>query len=257
MLDASDAHNALLVRKNSNGETIVRKRLQDAISSLVPDAEHQIEHLFSLSNSSQFLFSDCVLLVEGKTERKILPHIFQSVKGISLGQAKIALIPLDGVTNLCKSMAILHEMDLPSKAIVDLDYAFSGAISDGLLEQRDPDLLALKIELERMETLCEITLHDSTRLPKNGIQGSASNGYQILAQQSAMKTHIDNIHNKLLPHGIWLWTRGAIEPHLGIKGKTERDWARFLNLVSTKGYESACSNDQKAISLFDWIHPDG
>lgn len=253
MIEPADSQNALLVRKGRDGKCIVRRRMRDAINTLVPDADHQIEHLFSLSNSSQFLFSDYVVLVEGKTERKLLPIIFHSALGKSLGQMKIALLALDGITNLSNTMAILNEMDLPTKAVVDLDYAFNNAIINGHLRKDDPDIVALLLQLERLESRGEITLHDDTRLPINGIQGKAYVAYQILALEVDSAKNIESIHKKLLDQHIWLWTKGTIEPHLGLQGKTERHWAIFIDRVSKDGYAEACSNDQKAISILEWL----
>lgn len=253
MIEASDAQNTLHVRKNDAGKTMLRKRLKDAIDIVVPNAVHQIEHLFSLSNSSQFLFSDSVLVTEGKTEKKLLPHIFQSVKGRTFGQMKIALIALDGVGNLNKTIAILRGMDLPAKAIVDLDYAFRGAIDEGILLATDTDISALKKQLERMESRLELNLDSATRLPVKGVQGSAAKGFELLAADAASAAHIERLHAKLRLHNIWLWTKGSFEPHLGIRNKTEHAWAEYMNTVSTHGFEKACSGDPKTMGVLDWI----
>lgn len=253
LIQPEDAQHVLLVRKLANGKTTVRKRLRDAIDVVVPDAQHQTEHLFSLSNASQFLFSDSVLVIEGKTERKLLPAIYQSHTQKSLGQNKMALISLDGTTNLSRTLRILEELDLPTKAIVDLDYAFTRATADGFLEELDPDLASLKLTLGEMGRNGEITIDQRTQLPMRGIQGGAAEAYLLLAARADTEEVIERLHLKMLRHGIWLWTRGAIEPHLGLNGKNEAAWAKFQKKMTEESYSVACGNDPKAIQLIGWI----
>ena len=241
------------MRKLANGQTTVRKRLRDALDVVVPDAQHQTEHLFSLSNASQFLFADAVLVIEGKTERKLLPAMYQSHTQKSLGQNKIAIISLDGTTNLSRTLRILGELDLPTKAIVDLDYAFTRATADGFLEELDPDLTSLKLTLVDMGRNGEITIDQRTQLPMKGIQGGAAEAYVLLAARADAEEAIERLHLRLLQHGIWLWTRGAIEPHLGLSGKNEAAWARFQKKILEESYSAACGNDAKALQLIDWI----
>lgn len=253
LIQPEDAQHVLLVRKGGNGETTIRKRLRDAIQNVVPGAQHQTEHLFSLSNASQFLFADSILVLEGKTERKLLPSIYQSYKQKSLGQSKVALISLDGCTNLSKTLRILTEMDMPTKAVVDLDYAFTRASSDGFIEATDADLVSLKNIFTRMATNGEVTIDPLTGLPMKGPQGTASDAYMLLAARTDTNAEIESLHQKLLVHGIWLWTRGAIEPHLNLTAKTESAWAAFQQSMGESSYQTACNNDAKAIQLIDWI----
>lgn len=253
LIQAEDAQHVLLVRKHDDGKTAIRKRLRDAIDVVVPDAQHQTEHLFSLSNSNQFLFADSVLVIEGKTERKLLPSIFQSHEGRSFGQVGVALIPLDGATNLSRTLRILKELDLPTKAIVDLDYAFTRACSDGFLDAADVDIATLKSTLENMERAGEVAIDARTRLPMKGVQGRAADAYMMLAARFDAAAPIENLHVKLLAHGIWLWTRGAIEPHLGLDEKNEAAWSAFKRKMDEGTYSAACANDIKAMELIDWI----
>ncbi|MGH8085008.1 MAG: ATP-dependent nuclease [Lysobacter sp.] len=248
-----DAQHVLLVRKNTEGETTIRRRLRDAVEIVVPDAQHQTEHLFSLSNSCQFLFAETVLVVEGKTEQKLLPAIYEHHHGTSLGQNRIALISLDGSSNISKTIKILREMDLPTRAIVDLDYIFTRAQNGDLLDDQDPDLTALKLKLEEMGQAGEISLNIETNLPKKGVQGPAAEAYMMLALREDATAHIEQLHQKLLVQGFWLWTRGAIEPHLKITTKNEAAWASFRNIMLTSSYADACQHDAKAMELMDWI----
>lgn len=159
MVTPEEARHSLLIRKNQQQGTYARKRLADAIQAVVPDSVHQMEQLFSLSHSTQVLFSERVILTEGKTELRLLPFIFENLTGKTLGQEKQALVAQSGVSDTRKSLEILNAMDLPAKAIVDLDYAFTGAVRDGFLSATDTDILSLKSILQILEQNNQITLN--------------------------------------------------------------------------------------------------
>lgn len=251
MITSEQAKYSLLIRKNNQRGTYARVRLADAIQALVPDSVHQMEQLFSLSHSTQVLFSEQVILTEGKTELRLLPYIFEKASGKTLGQEKFALVAQSGVSDTRKSLNILDEMDLPAKAIVDLDYAFTRAISDGFLQDTDPDINALKTILQRLEQQGQITLH-TTGLPKKGVV-KASKAFEILANERDALIHIENLHNRLRAQGIWIWTKGAIEAHIGTASKDELAWAQFKNSVDENGLQATCPEPQTLIELVSWL----
>lgn len=251
MITSEQAKYSLLIRKKDQRGTYARVRLADAIQNLVPDSVHQMEQLFSLSHSTQVLFSEQVILTEGKTELRLLPYIFENASGKTLGQDKFALVAQSGVSDTRKSLDILDEMDLPAKAIVDLDYAFTRAIRDGFLQDTDPDINALKAILQRLEQQGQITLH-TTGLPKKGVV-KASKAFEILANEQDALIHIENLHNRLKALGIWIWTKGAIEAHIGTTSKDELAWAQFKALVDANGLQATCPESQTLIELVGWL----
>lgn len=251
MVTSEKAKSSLLIRKNNQRGTYARVRLADAIQSLVPDSVHQMEQLFSLSHSMQVLFSEQVALTEGKTELRLLPYIFEIVSGKTLGQEKLALVAQSGVSDTRKSLSILGAMDLPAKAIVDLDYAFTRAINDGFLQEADPDINAVKVILQRLEQQGAITLH-TNGLPKNGVV-KPSKAFEILANEQDALIHIENLHNRLKPQGVWVWTKGAIEAHIGTASKDELAWAQFKSSVDANGLQATCPEPQTLIDLVNWL----
>lgn len=251
MVKAKDAQDSVLIRKSAANGTFARRRLRDAIEIVVPDATHAMEQLFTLGHASQVLFSDSVLLTEGKTELRLLPAIFEHIQSKTLGQNRIALIAQSGVSDTKKSMQILREMDLPSKAIVDLDYAFKGGISHGFVSQGNEDVSAIKQILARLAAANRITL-DQSGLPMKGVVRAAE-AYAILAQEVDAAPHIDGLHNLLLPQGIWLWKKGSIEDHLGLPSKDERAWARFLTDLDRVGLQALCPDPQSVRDMVAWV----
>lgn len=251
MVTATDAQNTLLVRKSQALGTHTRMRLHDAIQKIVPNSIHQMEHLFTLGNSSQVLFSDRVILTEGKTELRLMPSIVKSVLGKTLGQEKTALVAQDGVCNTKKSMAILQAMDIPSKAIVDLDYAMEGAVTHGFINPQDTAVAAIKKIFSRLEAAGNITLNPSTKTPKNGII-STSAAYSLMAAEADAIQPIEDLHGMLLKQNIWLWKKGAIESHLGLSEKNEFEWAKFQIKLEGQGLEQSCPDHVAISSMVTW-----
>ncbi|OYY73498.1 MAG: OLD family endonuclease [Gammaproteobacteria bacterium 28-57-27] len=252
MVSATDAQHALLMRKEPARGTYARRRLRDAIQVVVPDSVHQMEQLFTLGNSSQVLFADRVVLTEGKTELRLMPSIFQIIRARTLGQERSALVAQSGVNDTKKSMEILQAMDVPCKAIVDLDYALTGGVTHGFINANDPNVLSLKQILQRLENVGAITLNAATGLPKNGVV-RASEAFALLAAEPDATDPINNIHENFRAQNIWLWKRGAIETHLGINGKNEREWARFQTQLETLGLRSICPDHNAIEEMVNWI----
>lgn len=253
MITAEGAEKTLLIRKDNTLGTYSRKRLGDAIQNVVPNTVHQMEQLFSLSHSTQLLFAENVILTEGKTEQRLLPFLFKGIAGSTMGQEKHALIAQGGVGNTRKSLAILIEMDLPTKAICDLDYCFNGAITDNFLAENDSDIISIKAILQSIAPTNGISLNTSTGLPKNNPTISAAKAYEILAAESNAIPLIESLHNKMKAQGIWIWKKGAIEAHLGTTNKTESEWARFKRDVTDNGFNVTCNDYQSINDLIDWL----
>lgn len=251
MVTSEEAKHALLIRKNNSRGTYARLRLADAIQNIVPDSTHQMEQLFSLSHSTQVLFSEQVVLTEGKTELRLLPYIFEQISGKTLGQLKLALVAQSGVRDTKKSLAILSAMDLPAKAIVDLDYAFTRSVQDGFLLSDDPDITAAKEILQRLEQQNRISLA-ANGWPTKGVV-KAAKAFEILAAEQDAQVHIENLHNKLKSQGIWVWTKGAIEAHIGTTSKDELAWAKFKASVETDGITATCTTPLTLTNLVQWL----
>lgn len=252
MIIAKDAKNALLMTKKHPDGTRVRPRLQSVVEALVESPNHQLHQLFSLTNSSQVLFAEKVVLTEGKTELRLLPTLFQSVSGKTLGQASLAIVAMSGVSDTKKSMDILAALGLPACAIVDLDYAFRQAAKHGFLKADDPDLVACKAILERLAEAGAITL-DAGGLPTKGPNGPASKAYERLAAEGDAIPHVDSLVKKLRDQSLWLWSRGAIEPHVGLPEKSEHAWLNCQVSIESNGFDATCADAGGIRALMSWL----
>ncbi|NLB62572.1 MAG: AAA family ATPase [Fibrobacter sp.] len=227
MVTSDDVNSSLLIRKNIQRGTHMRKRIEDAVRQVIEDAPSQLQMLFSLSNSNELLFADYVLLTEGRTELRILPHLFERVSGDSFALIKCALVRQGGVSNTRKSMAVLRAMDMPVRAIVDLDYAFTTAAHDGFLKRDDRDIEYCKNLFRGLALQERIRLVNGIPVNRNS-SVSAADAYAMLAAMDEAQDAIENIHQKMLEKGIWVWKKGSIEHHLGLNGKNEHVWSNFI-----------------------------
>lgn len=246
------AETTLLMRKNDQQGTYTRLRLSDAIQQVVPNSVHQMEQLFSLSHSTQVLFAENVVLTEGKTELRLLPFLFKQACSKTMGQEKHALVAQSGVNDTKKSLEILAAMDLPAKAICDLDYGLTGAIRDGFVDAASPEVVAIKSRLAQIAPANNITLN-GVGLPKKNNHCTAAQAFEILANDAVAKPEILSLHNALKAQGIWLWTLGAIEAHIGIQSKDESAWAQFKNNVNQNGLAASCPDHQSILDLVEWV----
>ena len=252
MVTSEDVSTSLLIRKNKERGTFMRKRIEDAVHQVVQDAPSQLQMLFSLSNSNELLFADYVLLTEGKTEWRVLPALFERITGKSFALIKCALVRQGGVSNTRKSMQVLNAMDMPVRAIVDLDYAFTTATRDGFLEANDPDVKFCR------NLFRELAFHHHLRL-NNGLPVSkhsnisASMAYSMMASMPEAERPIKSIHAKLRSQGIWVWTHGAIEEHLGIKAKNEGAWNGFVERSKSPDFIKSLPDYEGILELCKWI----
>lgn len=253
MLTHEDVGNAILIRKNNQNGTFRRQTLKSAIPQIEQDALSQLHLMFSLSNASNILFSEKVILTEGKTECRILPKIVEKITTKSLGLHKYALVRQGGVSNTRKSMEVLRVMDLPAKAIVDLDYALKHAIDDGFLQPGDQDVqdcIALLIQIAPIHGINLGT--DNLPTNKNSSMSAAS-AIALLANQPQLRQNIDNLHLKLCAQNIWIWKKGAIEEHLGIHGKSEQIWATFVRDIEANGIQNTVSDFIEVQACINWL----
>lgn len=254
MITEKDVANTVLVRKNNQLGTYKRLSLREAIPMVEQQAPHQLTLLFSISHSSNILFSEKVIISEGKTENKLLPILIEKITGKSLLNHKTALVKMDGSGNTRKCMLVLSTMDLPTKAIVDLDFALKSGISEGYLLAGDANIAACLAELGAISAANNIFIGGDGWPAKNGHSVTAAEAFSILSQSANVSQNITNICNTLRAQNIWVWRKGTIENHLNLPGKTEAIWANFSNNLDTTDLNILLPNNHQEITAcVNWI----
>ncbi len=251
MITSKDVGNTLLIRKNDTHGTHKRNSLKAAIPTVVTTAPSQLELIFSLSHSSNILFSERVILAEGTTENRLLPSIIQKVTTRAIGLHKTALVSMGGSGNTRKAMLVLNTMDIPTKAIVDLDFALKHGERDGFLTAGDVDVAAIQAHLASIAPTLAITLNAGW--PTNSSM-SAADAFRLLAREAAIQANLVSLKTKMQAVGIYVWTKGTIEDHLGGIPKNETGWANFNARLDTEDLNVILPNDhQEMTDLVTWL----
>ncbi len=255
MITSTDVQNTILIRKSDHVGTHKRNSLRTAISKVAASYPSQLAILFSLSNSSNILFAEKVILAEGKTENRLLPKIIQKITGQTLGLHKTALVPLDGSGNIAKTIEVLSAMAIPTKAIVDLDYALREGERHGFLTVGDNDVKIIKDHLATIAPTHSICLNDGwPTSTKNGSSMPAFEAFVLLASEAVILSNFVSLKTKMKKAGIYIWTKGAIENHLGGVQKNEMGWADFNEKLETDELKVILPSDHTEIcDLINWL----
>lgn len=104
----------------------------------------------------------------------------------------------------------------------------------------------------------ELAFHFHLRLV-NGLPVSkrsnitAAKAYAMMAAMPEAERPIRSIHAKLRSQGIWVWTKGAIEEHLGLDGKNENVWSNFIERSKSQNFTRTLPDYESIEELCHWI----
>lgn len=251
-----------LVRKNEHGMTHIAPSVQHTLQQFSDDPKSQLNTLLELQNASEWLFADRVLLVEGKTERRILPRWIEHATGQSLAARKMALVEMQGAGALPKCMAVLKALGIPSFAIADLDFALTHAAHLPEPEALVPLLLEAKQQLATLAQADPLVLLGGNGLPRKPQtnvtpreQGyKPSETVKRWAATTAGKATARQLAERLRDHGVWLWPTGDIESHFGLDDKDEAAWRQFVaRLAEVDDWRACVTDEETAAAFLGWL----
>ncbi|MDV7144755.1 AAA family ATPase [Tropicimonas sp. TH_r6] len=252
MIARSDAPNALLIRRSQENGTTCFPRIADAVRGAIEDADHQAATLFALSNSTRVLFSEKVVLAEGKTEQTLLPDLFQHEAGCSFEEDKLGLVSLGSSSDVPKALPVLAAMGIPTKAVVDLDFAFRPAIQNGLIADDHAAIQGCRSILNRLKADGRIDLAEDG-FPKKSGEITAAKAFELMASETESRDHIDAIQEHFVQRGIWVWTDGTIETHLGLEAKTASAHSNFLSSFQNEAFRDSLPNYENVREMLNWL----
>jgi hypothetical protein len=116
-----------------------------------------------------------------------------------------------------------------------------------------PSIVNLRTLLQSLANQDQIALDQNGLPSKRNSPVSPSKAFEILAEHDDARPSIESLHQHLKNNRVWLWQKGAIEPHLGLEGKGPAHWASFSDRLSRDGVEAVCADHQSIRELFDWI----
>lgn len=253
MISRESCGSTILVRKNAENGTFIRKPLSYVINDVVDKPEHCKEIIYSLSCASQIFFSEKVIVTEGKTEKRVLPEIYRFMTGSSMGVNHIGLASLNGKDIYPKAQKIFSLLDMPAKFVADLDFAFALASRGEILEKEDPDYLALLVLLEELKSEGEIGLDDKGHPKNKKAPCAAEEAYRKLVAKEGAGQHINSIHEKLIENNIWVWPKGTIEDHIGNESKNELGLLKYVGRLKDSGVDEVCPDPHGVRRFINWI----
>lgn len=254
LIGRAHALQTLMIYKDQANTTVVRRKLSSAASAFATH-QHHAEVIFSIQSATYLLFSERVLLVEGKTEQMLLPQLYQAARGHSYAHDKGCIVSGSSSSTLVPMMHILRAVGFTPKALADLDFIFKTAPSAGLIDPTSAPFVACTGWFAANAAGHGIFL-DASNLPtRKGPNGaisvhSAADAFELMA--AAMQAEVSQLVQLLRAQDIWVWPGGAIEVHLGIE---KNDTARvgFLNTVIQNGNLNHATSPQDLLALAQWM----
>lgn len=153
--------------------------------------------IFELGRSSEVFFSDKGLLGEGKTEVRLLPIAYETLRGKSLKGDRLGLVAVDSSSSLVPAKRVLGEMQIEAVALADLDFAFKVAPRQGLLPDTDPDLAAARPILARLSMVAGADfLLETDGLPKKGRTLKPADAWAAFAADPDGHAVAESLHAK-------------------------------------------------------------
>jgi len=254
LIGKDDILETTMIYKNGINATAARQKLTTAAQAIAGHPHHA-EVLFSIQNATYFMFSEKILLVEGKTEAMLLPAIYEQIRGHSLAYDKGCLLVGSSSSAIPPMMEILSGVGFSPKAVVDLDYVFKVAPSTGLVDPTGLPFTDCLAWFSANQVAVGIAL-DTAGLPMrkypNGIVANVSPEEAFELMATAMQPQVLQLTQPLLAHEIWVWSRGAIEAHLGVQ-KNDPSRLQFIATLKANGNLAHATYAQDAENLTAWI----
>lgn len=254
LLSATNAMDAIQIYKNANGT-----QARETITSLLSNYEHthasQLQDIFKLNNSSQIFFSEKILLVEGKTETRIISLTYEKMKNKNFHFSKIAIVPVDSKTSLVKMSEVLNSLGFPSKILTDLDY-IGYCRKDGLVNPSNEHLFeSFRLSVEKIHQEEKVDLDPNHYKCLKSLGSISAKKYKEIRENVETHIHIEAIHNELKESNIFLWKEGDIEEIFGFTEKKEKQWQHFRKelVLEEKELEDIVKNYSSLSEMINWL----
>lgn len=254
LIGRAHALQTLMIFKDQSNRTTVRQKINTAAAAFAAH-EHHAEAVFSIQSATHLLFSERVLLVEGKTELMLIPQIYEIARGHSYAHDKGCIVSGASSSALMPMMRILRAVGFTPKALADLDFIFKVAPGEGLVDAASAEFSACKNWFAENATTHRIQLDANGWPTKKGPNGVLSAHFPAAAFQlmaAAMPAEVEQLVRQLHELDFWIWPKGAIEAHLGI-GKTDLDRVNFVNTVNRTNSLSHATSPQDLLAFAQWV----
>lgn len=254
LLGTDDVLNTSLAYKTATDGTVVREKLANAAHTIATNP-HQASVVFAIQHATYLMFSETVLLVEGKTEMMILPTLYKTISGRTLAQDKACLVDGSSSTSIPPMMQVLRGVGFSPKAVVDLDFVFKVGPQSGLVDNTNADFVACHAWFATNQATVNFQLGSDGFPAKKSPAGIVAvvgpeQAFGLMA--AAMSAEVARLVAHLRTQEIWVWERGAIEAHLGIH-KNDAARMTFIAALQENGNADHAAHAQDLVDFVGWI----
>lgn len=224
MLSRENAADTVIVSRDKEAGTLTRQPLRQAVAASLQEAEAQSRTLFELGNLAEIYFSTLVVLCEGKTDRRLLPLVYERLFGHHPELDQIAFVSIGACSDIPKALPVLSAMGIQARAIVDLDFAFTEARkgSNAMLPKEDDFLKTSRAVLKRLQAVHNFPIGENGLPIKDKKTGwQAANAWSLFAADAEGKRLVAQVQQALKEEGVWVWSAGCIEDITGHRNKGE------------------------------------
>jgi len=207
--------NILILRQDTTG---LARPIVPNLESLRDPDDKQLARLLEFSSSSEFLFADCVLVVEGLSDRALFEASWNALrKSLSFGRQSVTLAIIDAGSKSVVPVWVkyLNEIGISAYGVVDLDFLWDGA---GKCLGSDPQLskftekfwnLAAERGISEMNDGKFHIIRDKKKSAFRLVRKNFGQEYRDLRQR--LQQH----------HRIWVLSRGEIEIYFGLSDSSK------------------------------------
>ena len=90
------------------------------------------------------------------------------------------------------------------------------------------------------------------RNPTKGNNFKASDIFELLAREDDAKKHIKKIQQYFKDKSIWVWSLGAIEPHLCLEAKETGEWYKFKQKLLDNPLNDVVQDNSYIREFVEW-----
>jgi len=238
--------NVVIVRQHLSEEGGCTTRCTVPDLDLLPNEEDkQLAAMLKFANSSEFLFADYVLVVEGPSDRSLLEaswsDFLKSTEDVG-GSTTLAVIEACNKSVVPIWLKYLAAMGISAKGVVDLDFIWDGA---GKCLGADPELSQFSESFWRLAEECGIS---SSRDGQRFIpQDKKPQAFELI--RNCLREVAETLRTRLRKHGMWVLARGEIESYFGLSSSSKSRYA----IVSQKVRRGEMGIDPEVREIFEWV----
>ena len=178
--------------------------------------------MLKFTHSSEFLFADYVIVVEGPSDKSLIEAVWYILKkdfAELKGPIDLAVIDAGSKDTVYPWILYLKAMKINAKGIVDLDFVWRGA--GNVL--RSHAILSDLIRRWRKE------LEKQGLLDKDGKISDKRRAGQIM--RNSFETELDKIREDLRQKDIWVLRNGEIEDYFGLSKSSKGKYTKVSREV--------------------------